>query len=170
MICGSLALLPGCDLHCPDDKPSRGTKTPQDTKTPPGTPTPAAPKYTEVFHDQTGAIQGDGYLTYGLVDNLAGQFFLSFYYRVGTDNDYQQIVKRCVTRSRVAPSSTVSHTRSSPLALRSLIDFSSLPRQQHQAEHQVHLLVVLDLPHRSGGYQPWWSDSVGWFHELHYRQ
>ncbi|KAJ4470189.1 hypothetical protein J3R30DRAFT_1235587 [Lentinula aciculospora] len=71
-LCASLAQSPD-SIKCPSipKKPSR--TYPKRSAAPASTPptTPATPSYYTIFSGLTGAIQGSGYLTYGLVDTVS---------------------------------------------------------------------------------------------------
>ncbi|KAG6873099.1 hypothetical protein C0995_002942 [Termitomyces sp. Mi166 len=58
LICKILDLLPLNCLHCPNE--------------PPSSPSPTSNGYTETFYDLKGATEAADYLTYGLVDTVAG--------------------------------------------------------------------------------------------------
>jgi len=66
-----------CPSHPPPPKPTTTTSVkPTTTKTsatPTATPTVPADGYVQTFSSLTGATQGNDYLTFGLVDTVAGE-------------------------------------------------------------------------------------------------
>ncbi|KAF8890617.1 hypothetical protein BD779DRAFT_1469145 [Infundibulicybe gibba] len=64
IICKILDLFPYA-LHCPKQPPPPPPNNP-----PPNNPPPPIDGYTPTFSNLTGAIQADGFLTFGLVDTV----------------------------------------------------------------------------------------------------
>ena len=72
IICQILKYFPHV-LQCPPNPPK---PTPTTSSTPSPTPTVPADGYTQTFSNLTAAIQADDYMTYGLVDTVAGKYFI----------------------------------------------------------------------------------------------
>jgi hypothetical protein len=71
VICKILTHFPHA-LQCPT-KPPQPTPTSTST-TPSPTPTVPADGYTQTFSNLTAAVQADDYMTFGLVDTVAGEY------------------------------------------------------------------------------------------------